>query len=85
MKVNNVIEDRVLDARGLMCPMPVVKASRELMLMQPGQVLKVIASDRAARTDFPAWVEDVGHQLLRSGQESNGTLVFYVRKREESE
>lgn len=78
----NVIEDRVLDARGLMCPMPVVKAGRELMAMRPGEVLKVIASDRAARTDFPAWVEDVGHDLLDSGQESDGTLVFYVRKRE---
>lgn len=83
--MSKVIEDRVLDARGLMCPMPVVKASRELAVMQPGQVLKVIASDRAARTDFPAWVEDVGHELLHSGQESDGTLVFYVRKREETD
>ncbi len=81
----NVIEDRVLDARGLMCPMPVVKAGRELMAMRPGEVLKVIASDRTARTDFPAWVEDVGHELLDSGQESDGTLVFYVRKREAAE
>ncbi len=81
----NVIEDRVLDARGLMCPMPVVKAGRELMAMRPGEVLKVIASDRAARTDFPAWVEDVGHELLDSGQESDGTLVFFVRKRDATE
>ncbi len=80
-----VIEDRVLDARGLMCPMPVVKAGRELSAMRPGEVLKVIAGDRAARTDFPAWVEDVGHELLESIQEPDGTLVFYVRKREELE
>jgi len=83
--VAKVIEDRVLDARGLMCPMPVVKAGRELMAMRPGEVLKVIASDRAARTDFPAWVEDVGHELLDSGQESDGTLVFFVRKRDATE
>ena len=81
----NVIEDRVLDARGLMCPMPVVKAGRELKAMRPAEVLKVFASDRAARTDFPAWVEDVGHELLRSGQEPDGSLVFYVRKRDEPE
>lgn len=81
----NVIEDRVLDARGLMCPMPVVKAGRELLAMRTGEVLKVIASDRAARTDFPAWIEDVGHELLDSGQEPDGTLVFYVRKREATE
>ncbi len=81
----NVIEDRVLDARGLMCPMPVVKAGRELMAMRSGEVLKVLASDRAARTDFPAWVEDVGHELLDSRQESDGTLVFFVRKRDATE
>lgn len=83
--MSKVIESRVLDARGLMCPMPVVKASRELMSMQPGEVLRVMVSDRAARTDFPAWVEDVGHELLDSKQEADGTLVFYVRKREEVE
>ena len=81
--MSKVIESRVLDARGLMCPMPVVKASRELMSMQPGEVLRVMVNDRAARTDFPAWVEDVGHELLDSEQEADGSLVFYVRKREE--
>ena len=75
-----VIEDRFLDARGLMCPMPVVKAGRELMSMEVGQVLKVIVSDRTARTDFPAWVDDTGNELLWSAEAADGSFVFLVRK-----
>ena len=75
-----VTEDRLLDARGLMCPMPVVKAGRELMTMDVGQVLKVIVSDRAARTDFPAWVDDTGNELVSSAAGPEGSFVFFVRK-----
>ena len=75
--------DRTLDARGLICPMPTVKAGKELRGMAPGQVLKVIISDPAARRDFPAWVEDFGHELLEATQEADGSLVFVVRKGEE--
>lgn len=80
-----VIEHRVLDARGLMCPMPVVKAGRELMSMEVGQVLKVIVNDRGARTDFPAWVEDTGHELVEATEGPDGSLTFLVRKPEDEE
>ena len=76
-------EDRLLDARGLLCPMPVVKAAKEMKSMTEGQVLKVLATDRGALADFPAWVEDTGNQLLAS-QNEQGVLVFYLRKGEPS-
>jgi tRNA 2-thiouridine synthesizing protein A len=79
MAADAIHEDRLLDARGLLCPMPVVKAGKEMRGMQPGQILKILATDRGAIADFPAWAEDAGHQLLASGDEA-GTLVFYVRK-----
>jgi tRNA 2-thiouridine synthesizing protein A len=72
-------EDRVLDARGLLCPMPVVKAGKEMRSMNAGQVLKVLATDRGAIADFPAWAEDAGHQLIEWHEEA-GTFVFHVRK-----
>jgi tRNA 2-thiouridine synthesizing protein A len=75
--------DRTLDARGLMCPMPTVKAGAELKRMATGQVLKVIISDPAARSDFPAWAEDFGHELLETAEEADGALAFVVRKGEE--
>jgi TusA-related sulfurtransferase len=72
-------EDRVLDASGLACPMPVVKAGKEMKSLAPGQILKIIATDRGSKTDIPAWAEDTGNELLASGEEGSA-LVFYVRK-----
>jgi TusA-related sulfurtransferase len=75
-------EDRVLDARNLLCPMPVVRAGREIRMMAPGQILKILSTDRGSIADMPAWAEDAGHELLDWKDES-GTLVFYVRRGEE--
>lgn len=77
-----VKEDRVLDARGLLCPMPVVKASKEIKSLAAGQVLKILATDRGAIADFPAWAEDTGHELVEWHEEDR-VLVFYIRKAEE--
>lgn len=74
-----VKEDKVLDARGLLCPMPIVKAGKEMKSLAEGQVLKVMATDRGAIADFPAWAEDSGHELI-SWHEDTGVLVFFVRK-----
>ena len=76
-------EDRLLDARGLLCPMPIVKASKEIKSLHNGDILKILATDRGAIVDFPAWAEDTGHELL-SWHQDGGTLVFYVRKKEEA-
>ena len=72
-------EDRVLDARGLACPMPVVKAGKEMRTLDAGQVLKIVATDRGAKADIPAWAADAGHTLLESAEEADA-LVFWVRK-----
>jgi TusA-related sulfurtransferase len=74
-------EDKLLDARGLLCPMPVVKAGKEIRAMKHGQILKILATDRGAIADFPAWAEDTGHELMEWHEEA-GALVFYVRKQE---
>jgi TusA-related sulfurtransferase len=75
-------EDRVLDARGLLCPMPVVKAGKEMKTLQPGQILKILATDRGSIADMPAWAEDAGHELVAWHEEA-GTLVFFVRRQAE--
>ena len=72
-------EDRLLDARGLLCPMPVVRAAREIKTLEPGQVLKVLATDRGAIADFPAWADDTGNPLLE-WHEEQGALAFWFRK-----
>jgi len=80
--VATVQEDKVLDARGLLCPMPIVRAGKEIKTIGAGQVLKILATDRGAIADFPAWAEDTGHELLE-WHEENGVLVFFIRKSDE--
>lgn len=77
-------EDQVLDCRGQQCPMPVVRVAREMGELQPGQVLKVLATDRGALVDVPAWANDTGNEVLRFHEE-DGHLVFYVKRGEEEE
>ena len=71
--------DQSLDMRGFQCPIPIVKTNNAIKAMQPGQVLKVLATDRGALTDFPAWADDTGNEIVASGEEE-GALVFFVRK-----
>jgi len=72
-------EDRLLDASGLSCPMPVVRAGKEMRAMAPGQILKIVATDRGALADIPAWAEDTGNELL-STKDEGAKLIFLVRK-----
>jgi TusA-related sulfurtransferase len=80
--MQRMTEDQVVDARDLMCPMPVMAATRARRRLQPNQVLKILATDRGSLSDIPAWAEANGDELLESG-EDNGVYVFYVRKTDE--
>jgi TusA-related sulfurtransferase len=75
----SIKEDRVVDARNLLCPMPVLATTKEMRLAEPGQVVKVLATDRGALADIPAWAEDTGNELLATAEEE-GALVFWIRK-----
>ncbi|HSM18187.1 MAG TPA: sulfurtransferase TusA family protein [Gemmatimonadales bacterium] len=80
----DIKEDVVLDARNLLCPMPVVKAGKQIRSLTNGQILKILATDRGSIADFPAWADDTGNELLE-WHEEDGTFVFYVRKVEEED
>lgn len=62
--------DAELDARGLLCPLPVLKARKRLMALAPGGVLRVVSDDPAALVDMPHFCAEQGHALL--GQEDLG-------------
>ncbi len=75
--------DQVLDATGLKCPMPVLRARRALKRMESGEVLEVHADDPAAAKDFPAFCEVTGDTLLEAPGEANENgppLIFRIRK-----
>lgn len=71
--------NEVLDARGLLCPMPVIRATKAIEPLETGQVLKILATDKGSVIDLPAWAHDTGNELVTTSEES-GALVFYVRK-----
>ena len=56
-----------------------VKTVKAMKTLERGQVLKVLATDRGAIADFPAWASDTGNELLSQGEE-DGVLVFLIRK-----
>lgn len=71
--------DRFVDARGQMCPMPVLSLAKAFRELHPGQVLAISATDQGAKSDIPAWAEKTGNRLLEVTEEQ-GVLTFYLRK-----
>jgi tRNA 2-thiouridine synthesizing protein A len=72
--------DKELDARGLNCPLPILKTKKALSEMTSGEVLRVVATDRNALRDFHAFAKQTGNQLL-SYAEQGRELVFYMRRK----
>ncbi len=72
--------DKELDARGLSCPLPILKTKKSLADMASGQVLKVISTDSGSVKDMQAFATQTGNELLSSTQE-NGEYVFYMKKK----
>ncbi len=71
--------DQELDARGLNCPLPILRAKKALKDLEAGQVLKIIATDPGSIKDFEAFAKQTGNQLLESS-ESNGEFNFKLKK-----
>jgi len=71
--------DDELDARGLFCPLPILKTRFALDALSPGQVLKVVATDGGSLRDMEAFARQTGNALLHSAAEG-GEYVFYLRK-----
>lgn len=72
--------DAELDATGLRCPMPALRARRALKPLAVGQVLRLVADDPATRKDIPAFCETTGHDLADT-MEADGKFYYFIRKR----
>lgn len=68
-----------LDAKGLNCPMPVLKTKKALDSMQPGQILFVEATDKGAKADISAMLKRTGNELLEAGEKDN-VFTFFIKK-----
>ena len=72
--------DREVDARGLNCPLPILRTKKALNEMKSGQVLRVIATDPGAVRDFQAFARQTGNELLNH-TEQDGAFVFLVKRK----
>ena len=72
--------DATLDATGLLCPLPVLKARRALRDVPAGGILEVLATDPGAVKDFEHFCKTTGCELLASGEEPGGVLRFRLKK-----
>ena len=71
---------RTLDAKGLACPMPIVKTAQNMKELESGQLLEVLATDPGSVKDFAAWSKSTGNALLESSQDA-GTYRFLIVKK----
>ena len=72
--------DETLDATGLLCPLPVLKAAKRLRAMEPGTVLEMRADDPAAIVDVPHFCAEQGHKMLNA-TEDGGVQVYLIRRK----
>ena len=71
--------DVQLDAKGLACPMPIVRTKKAMKELIEGQVLEILATDKGSKADLAAWAQSAGHQYIGT-KEDGDVLIHYIRK-----
>ena len=71
--------DKVLDLKGMPCPMPVVKISKGIKEVEVGQVVEAHSTDPGSLTDFPAWARTSGNEILKTEQDGD-VIKFFIKR-----
>jgi len=71
--------ERVMDLKGLPCPMPVVKMSKGIKEVEVGQVIEAHSTDPGSLTDFPAWARTSGNEILKT-EEDDDVIKFFIKR-----
>jgi tRNA 2-thiouridine synthesizing protein A len=71
---------KTLDARGTLCPLPVIRAQKTIQEVPVGEILEIVATDDGSVGDIPAWAKNVGHELVAYSQDAD-IHKFLVRRR----
>lgn len=71
--------DKILDLKGLACPLPVIKVNKGIKEIAVGQVLEAITTDPGALSDFPAWARTSGNEILKTDQK-DGLIKFIIKR-----
>ena len=71
--------DKVMDLKGLPCPMPIVKVSKGIKEVEIGQVVEAISTDPGSLSDFPAWARTSGNEIIKTEQDGE-FIKFYIKR-----
>lgn len=71
--------DQVLDAKGLSCPLPILKTKKAVEALTKDQILKVETTDPGSKNDMASWAKRTGNEVLKV-EEGSGTFTFYIKK-----
>ena len=74
------MREKILDATGLLCPLPVLKLRKHLKSMELGDIVLVFADDPAAAIDIPHFCNETGHTLISKESDESGSTKYKVRK-----
>jgi tRNA 2-thiouridine synthesizing protein A len=72
--------DREVDAKGLNCPLPILRTKKALNDMTSGQILRILATDPGSVRDFEAFCRQTGHELLQQ-REDSGVFIFLLKRK----
>lgn len=73
--------DKEVDARGLNCPLPILRAKKMLAEMQSGQIVRVLATDPGSVKDFQAFSRQTGNELTGQGETSDKAYEFFLKRK----
>lgn len=73
--------EREVDARGLSCPLPILRTKKMLAEMKPGQVVRVLATDPGSVKDFQAFAKQTGNELLSQSETADQTFEFFLKRK----
>ncbi len=73
--------DKEVDARGLNCPLPILRAKKALSEVKAGQIVRVVATDPGAVKDFEAFARQTGNELVKQGETADKAFEFFLRRK----
>jgi tRNA 2-thiouridine synthesizing protein A len=76
---DGLVVARTLDAKGLSCPMPLLRTKKEIDKINSGDILEILGTDPGSRNDLPGWCSRAGHEYLGE-KEDSGFIRFYLKK-----
>ncbi len=71
--------DQTLDAKGLSCPLPILRTKKAVEALSKDQVLKVVTTDPGSKNDMASWAKRTGNEILKF-EEGSGSYTFYIKK-----